>query len=370
MNKRNRKRKSQYERRVNRKYKDSLFRKIFSDRKDLLDLYNALNGTQYTDEEELTVTTLEDVIYISIKNDVSFLLGGTMNLYEHQSSYNPNMPIRGLMYLARLYQNYIDDCEINVFSPVLKHLPRPKFIVFYNGSKDEPDQKILRLTDAFAEEGIPGESCLECCATMLNINYGHNYELMEKCRRLEEYSAFVAEVRKALAEGGNQRQAVDDAIDTCIEKGVLRDILIKERAAIMNMVLSCTEKQYERLVQKELEQQEKRIKEQEKKLRAGKKRIEEQENRMRQQQGQIEEQENRMRQQQGQIEEQEGKMRQQQGKIEEQDSQMRRQQETIRDQERLLELNRILVREKKYDLLEQIQEDPALCEKLMVQYEI
>ena len=292
--------KNQYERRVNRKYKDSLFRKVFSDRKDLLNLYNALNDTQYTDEEGLTVTTLEDVIYISMKNDVSFLLGGTMNLYEHQSSYNPNMPIRGLMYLARLYQNYIDDCEINVFSPVLKHLPSPKFIVFYNGSKDEPDQKILRLTDAFAEEGMSGESCLECCATMLNINYGHNYELMEKCRRLEEYSVFVAEVRKALEEGGNQRQAVDDAIDICIEKGVLRDILIRERAAIMNMVLSCTEKQYERLVEKELEQQDKKIKE----------------------------------------------------------------------QERLLKLNRILVQEKKYELLERIQDDPELQKELIEQYGI
>lgn len=197
--------KNQYEHRVNRKYKDSLFRKIFSDRKDLLDLYNALNDTQYTDEEELTVTTLEDVIYVSIKNDVSFLLGGTMNLYEHQSSYNPNMPIRGLIYFARLYQNYIDECEINVFSPVLKHLPRPKFIVFYNGSKDEPDQKLLRLTDAFTETGESGESCLECCATMLNINYGHNYELMEKCRRLEEYSAFVAEVPKRW-----QKEAIKD----------------------------------------------------------------------------------------------------------------------------------------------------------------
>ena len=292
--------KNQYEHRVNRKYKDSLFRKIFSDRKDLLDLYNALNDTQYTDEEELTVTTLEDVIYVSIKNDVSFLLGGTMNLYEHQSSYNPNMPIRGLIYFARLYQNYIDECEINVFSPVLKHLPRPKFIVFYNGSKDEPDQKLLRLTDAFTETGESGESCLECCATMLNINYGHNYELMEKCRRLEEYSVFVAEVRKALEEGGNQRQAVDDAIDICIEKGVLRDILIRERAAIMNMVLSCTEKQYERLVEKELAQQDKKIKE----------------------------------------------------------------------QERLLKLNRILVQEKKYELLERIQDDPELQKELIEQYGI
>ena len=334
--------KNQYERRVNRKYKDSLFRKVFSDRKDLLNLYNALNDTQYTDEEGLTVTTLEDVIYISMKNDVSFLLGGTMNLYEHQSSYNPNMPIRGLMYLARLYQNYIDDCEINVFSPVLKHLPSPKFVVFYNGSKDEPDQKILRLTDAFAEEGMSGESCLECCATMLNINYGHNYELMEKCRRLEEYSVFVAEVRKALEEGGNQRQAVDDAIDICIEKGVLRDILIRERAAIMNMVLSCTEKQYERLVQKELEQQDKRIKEQEQKLKAGEKQLRAGERK---------------------LEEQEKQLRAGEKKMEEQKKQ-------LKEQERLLKLNRILVQEKKYELLERIQDDPELQKELIEQYGI
>lgn len=334
--------KNQYERRVNRKYKDSLFRKVFSDRKDLLNLYNALNDTQYTDEEGLTVTTLEDVIYISMKNDVSFLLGGTMNLYEHQSSYNPNMPIRGLMYLARLYQNYIDDCEINVFSPVLKHLPSPKFVVFYNGSKDEPDQKILRLTDAFAEEGMSGESCLECCATMLNINYGHNYELMEKCRRLEEYSAFVAEVRKALEEGGNQRQAVDDAIDICIEKGVLRDILIRERAAIMNMVLSCTEKQYERLVEKELEQQDKKIKEQEKKLKAGEKQLRAGKKKM---------------------EEQEKQLRAGEKKMEEQKKQ-------LKEQERLIKLNRILVQEKKYELLERIQDDPELQKELIEQYGI
>lgn len=105
MNNRHRKEKkqrTQYESRINRRYKDSLFRKVFSDKKDLLDLYNALNGTDYSNEEELTVTTLGDVVYISVKNDLSFLVGGTINLYEHQSSYNPNMPVRGLMYFARL----------------------------------------------------------------------------------------------------------------------------------------------------------------------------------------------------------------------------------------------------------------------------
>ena len=326
MNNRHRKEKkqrTQYENRINRRYKDSLFRKVFSDKKDLLDLYNALNGTDYSNEEELMVTTLEDVVYISVKNDLSFLVGGTINLYEHQSSYNPNMPVRGLMYFARLYQEYIDSSEINVFSTVLKHLPVPAFIVFYNGTREEPDRTILRLTDAFvSENGKTAENaCLECAATMLNINYGHNFELMQKCRRLEEYSLFVAEVRKWIEAGGDRKQAVDDAVDVCIEQGILRDILIRERTAIVNMVLSCTKKQYERLVEKELEQQEKQ-------LREGKK------------------------------------------KMEEQEKKMEEQEQHIREQERLLELNRKLVSEKEYALLEQIQNDPELTQKLLSQYGI
>ena len=326
MNNRHRKEKkqrTQYESRINRRYKDSLFRKVFSDKKDLLDLYNALNGTDYSNEEELTVTTLGDVVYISVKNDLSFLVGGTINLYEHQSSYNPNMPVRGLMYFARLYQEYIDSSEINVFSTVLKHLPVPAFIVFYNGTREEPDRTILRLTDAFvSENGKTAENaCLECAATMLNINYGHNFELMQKCRRLEEYSLFVAEVRKWIEAGGDRKQAVDDAVDVCIEQGILRDILIRERTAIVNMVLSCTKKQYERLVEKELEQQEKQ-------LREGKK------------------------------------------KMEEQEKKMEEQEQHIREQERLLELNRKLVSEKEYALLEQIQNDPELTQKLLSQYGI
>ena len=309
MNNRHRKEKkqrTQYESRINRRYKDSLFRKVFSDKKDLLDLYNALNGTDYSNEEELTVTTLGDVVYISVKNDLSFLVGGTINLYEHQSSYNPNMPV-------------------------------PVFIVFYNGTREEPDRTILRLTDAFVSaNGKTAENaCLECAATMLNINYGHNFELMQKCRRLEEYSLFVAEVRKWIEAGGDRKQAVDDAVDVCIEQGILRDILIRERTAIVNMVLSCTKKQYERLVEKELEQQEREIKKKEKQLRAGEKKMEEQEKQLRAG-----------------------------------EKKMREQEQHIREQQRLLELNRKLVSEKEYALLEQIQNDPELTQKLLSQYGI
>ena len=144
----------------------------------------------------------------------------------------------------------------------------------------------------------------------------------------EEYSLFVAEVRKWIEAGGDRKQAVDDAVDVCIEQGILRDILIRERTAIVNMVLSCTKKQYERLVEKELEQQEKQ-------LREGKKKMEEQEQQLRAG-----------------------------------EKKMREQEQHIKEQQRLLELNRKLVSEKKYALLEQIQNDPELTQKLLSQYGI
>ena len=113
-----------------------------------------------------------------------------MNLYEHQSSYNPNMPLRGLIYFAQLYNIYTEKRKLNLFSSTLQKIPTPQYIVFYNGLKNEPDRKILKLSDAFMNSG----GCLECSALMVNINYGHNRELMEKCRRLEEYALFIATV--------------------------------------------------------------------------------------------------------------------------------------------------------------------------------
>ena len=90
---------------VNRQYKDRLFKLIFRDKKDLLQLYNAVNNTEYDNPEDIEVNTLEDVIYMGMKNDVSFLLTDILNLYEHQSTFNPNLPLRGLLYFARLFQN-------------------------------------------------------------------------------------------------------------------------------------------------------------------------------------------------------------------------------------------------------------------------
>lgn len=221
----------------NREYKDRLFRLVFKEKKYLLELYNAVNNTHYQNPEALQVNTLANVIYISMKNDISFLVSGTMNLYEHQSSYNPNMPIRGLMYFGKLYDKYIAANHINIFSNALKKLPLPQYFIFYNGTKDEPDQTLLRLTDAFDKNSGKNIPCLECTATMLNINYGHNRTIMEKCRRLEEYALFVASVKSHLADGQSLEAAVTTSVDECISRNILKDILTEQKSEVIEMVL-------------------------------------------------------------------------------------------------------------------------------------
>lgn len=224
----------------NRKYKDSLFRMVFSKKEDLLELYNAINGTDYTNVDELQVNTLESALYISIKNDISFLIGCTMNLYEHQSSPNANMPVRGLIYLTRQFKNYITEHKLNIYSTKLHMLPTPQYIVFYNGNTNEPDERIMKLSDAFIKEG----GCLECTARLLNINYGHNRELMEKCKRLEEYARFVALVREYQKNQSiSLTEAITKAIDTSIKNGILTDILTKQRNEVFSVILSTFDKE-------------------------------------------------------------------------------------------------------------------------------
>lgn len=228
----------------NRNHKDSLFRKVFRKKKYLLALYNALNGTHYKNEDDLEINTLDNALYMSIKNDVSCIIGCTMNLYEHQSSYNPNMPLRGLIYFAQQYNIYMEKRKLNLYSSTMQKIPTPRYIVFYNGLRNEPDRQLLKLSDAFQTEG----GCLECEAVMLNINYGQNRELMEKCKRLEEYAFFIATVRKY---AGNKMlklgEAITSAIDECIEKEILLDILTEERAEVFMYILESFNKElYER----------------------------------------------------------------------------------------------------------------------------
>ena len=148
-----------------REYKDRLFRFIFSDKRRALSLYNAINGTAYSDSEALTFTTLNDSIYMGMKNDLAFLLGLELNLYEHQSSVNPNMPLRGLLYFSRMYDTLVRSNRLNLYGQKLQKLPTPKYIVFYNGKAEISERQTLRLSDAFQSAG----GCMELVATVYNI---------------------------------------------------------------------------------------------------------------------------------------------------------------------------------------------------------
>ncbi|MBQ2986549.1 MAG: hypothetical protein IJE23_03605 [Tyzzerella sp.] len=232
--------------RENREHKSTLFCKVFENKEHLLDLYNCVNNTAYKNADDLEVNTLENVVYITMKNDLSFLIDCNMNLYEQQSTFNPNMPLRGLLYFAQLYNKYIAKHNINLYSSAVQKIPVPKYIVFYNGTKEQPDEQILLLSDLFQKQNVHQhvDGCLECEARMLNINYGKNRELLENCRRLEEYCIFVAKVREyATADIENRELAIIRAIDECIEAGILADILIEQKAEVLELMLTTFNKE-------------------------------------------------------------------------------------------------------------------------------
>ena len=230
----------------NRNIKSTLFPNIFSDKKELIELFNAVNGTNYQESDDFEINTIEGILYMTTKNDVSFLMDSTMNLYEHQSTYNPNMPLRGLLYFGQLYHKYIKTRRLNIYSSKLQKIPVPHYVVFYNGVQDEADEKILLLSDAFQKDDeqkyVPG--CLECEVRMLNINYGHNKELMEKCRKLEEYAIFVARLREYAKKYPNRLDlAITKAMDDCIAEGILKDFLTKRKSEVLEMVLYSFDKE-------------------------------------------------------------------------------------------------------------------------------
>ena len=210
---------------VNREYKSHMFIMVFQDKGKLLELYNAVSGRHYEDPELLMINTLENAIYLSMKNDLSFLIDTRLSLYEHQSTRNPNMPLRFLMYLSDLYSAMVKGK--NLYGTKRIPLPAPGFVVFYNGQAEQPDRETLYLSDSYMikEE----EVSLELKVDILNINIGHNKELLEACRTLGEYAEYVSRVRR-YAKEMPIGEAVERTIEECIRENILREFLEKNRA--------------------------------------------------------------------------------------------------------------------------------------------
>ena len=225
---------------ANRQYKDTVFRMLFSEKENLLSLYNAVTGNAYQNADDLKIVTLENAIYMGMKNDLAFMLETNIYLYEHQSTLNPNIPLRDLIYIGIEYQQYVDDKSL--YSSRLQKIPAPKFMVFYNGTDAVDDRVELRLSNAY--EHLAGEPDLECKVLMLNVNEGHNKELMEQCQTLKEYAIYVARVRKYTSEM-NLNDAVARAIDECIKEGILVEFLRKNRSEVKMVSILEYDKEWE-----------------------------------------------------------------------------------------------------------------------------
>ncbi len=230
----------------NRTYKATIFAMLFEDKEHLLELYNAVSGKHYTNPEMLEINTLENAIYMAMRNDISFLVDARLSLYEHQSTYSPNLPLRFLLYISALYSSMTKDA--NLYGTKAIELPPPRFVIFYNGKDEQPDRQILKLSDLYT---INEECSLELEAVMLNVNSGHNKELMEMSHTLWEYAEYTARVRE-YTETMELEEAVERAIEECIQEGILKEFLEKNRAEAKNM--SIFEYDQERHIKQEREE--------------------------------------------------------------------------------------------------------------------
>lgn len=230
----------------NRTYKATIFAMLFGDKEHLLELYNAVSGKHYTNPEMLEINTLENAIYMAMRNDISFLIDARLSLYEHQSTYSPNLPLRFLLYISALYSSMTKDA--NLYGTKAIELPPPRFVIFYNGKDEQPDRQILKLSDLYT---INEECSLELEAVMLNVNSGHNKELMEMSHTLWEYAEYAARVRE-YTETMELEEAVERAIEECIQEGILKEFLEKNRAEAKNM--SIFEYDQERHIKQEREE--------------------------------------------------------------------------------------------------------------------
>ena len=223
---------------VNKKYKDRLFCLLFGNEEykdNILSLYNALCHTSYTNVEDIQIYTIDDVIYIKMKNDVSILLDSFLYLWEQQSTFNPNMPIRGFMYFGKMYDRYITENSFNIYGKTIIKLPTPRYTVLYNGMDEQPSFMQLRLSDSFINPDSSGD--FEWTASMVNLNDGKNEDLLNNCRPLKDYMTLINEIRKN-SKTMNFENAVDAAVTYCIEHDVLRAFLLKHRAEVKDVCIT------------------------------------------------------------------------------------------------------------------------------------
>jgi hypothetical protein len=220
---------------ANRSYKASLFSDYFSDKKRLIEAYNAIAGTDYPETAEVEFHTIEGVLFSGLYNDIAFTIEGRyVVLIEHQSTVNENMALRLLLYIARVYEGLVPNETL--YRQALKKVPTPEFIVIYNGKDPYPERGELRLSDAYIARDKPVQ--LELTVPVYNISEGNNAGMLSRSKALHDYAAFVAIVGGYEAEGMPRTEAVEKAVHVCSKDGIMETYLEMRGSEVRNMIIT------------------------------------------------------------------------------------------------------------------------------------
>ena len=223
-----------------REFKSNIFGELFSTPEAFITLYNALSGSNLPTDTPAKRVTLDGILSGAERNDASFLLQHKLVFFaEQQSTINPNMPFRFLLFLGQSYQEVLS--RRNRYTSTLQKIPRPEFIVLYNGDKPLPDRQTLKLSDAFEdlpENVISLGNIMELTVDVININEGRNEDMVAKSPELSDYVKFIAVVKRKRKKDKDKdlRRAIEAAVEYCICNDILKDFLLKHREEVVNVL--------------------------------------------------------------------------------------------------------------------------------------
>ena len=234
----------------NREYKSDVFSMLMEDKANALEVYNALNGSAFTDPEVVEIVQLEKGVSLSIRNDASYIIDMNFCLYEHQSTYNRNMPLRSMIYFVNALDDWLKENGHDLFGRKRIMIPTPHFVVFYNGVEKRQEYEEMRLSQSFYHQMEEPEIELVCKA--YNINPQNNQELKRKSTVLAGYTYFVEKVRENQKKNMSLAEAIDAAIEDCIQNHILEDFFRSRKDEVRKMThLDYTWEKREKLIRKE-----------------------------------------------------------------------------------------------------------------------
>ena len=216
---------------TSKQYKDTLFRALFQDKKRFIELYNAIANENYPENTEIEPCPTNPIM--AMFNDLAFLVGSKLIvLCEHQSTLNPNMPLRFLFYISDTLRSYVIDKD-DLYRRAQVKIPTPEFYILYNG-KQNPDMQTMVLSDAFLMKGI--EYTLELTVKVVDIRFDHGKDVLEQSTTLSGYAYLIAEIENNISNGLTRDEAIKKSINICIEHGILIEYLKENYEGVVNLL--------------------------------------------------------------------------------------------------------------------------------------